>query len=186
MNGLTYVNIIESHLAIPKAFFYEKDPQTNEENENYKVIERKLLSAASALRALETPCHPRRGKRVHSNLRFALDTLQNDDLEDNITNICVHIASSIILLESKTKTLRDTFDAIEKALPSDKKDIDPSQVVTSAMLYYLFHNTPLSRMRENQLSFLTSRFEENNWLLDKEIRRLLNMEIPSDSSKEDA
>ena len=78
--------------------------------------------------------------------------------------VCLHIASSIVLLESNAKNLDATLRQI-KTREKDYADANPEAVVTSAALCYLLTeaNTGATSDERDALDYLLKRLDSIHW-----------------------
>jgi len=121
-----------------------------EDEEHLKAIHEKLITAAGAMRAGLT--------------------------EFVSLNVCIHIASSAVLLGSKPIQLKSTLDELGNDFPR----IDPTTVVTAASLYYMIKTLrsqdDLAESERTSLEYLRKRFEEIGWLVGAERMRKLEFD----------
>jgi len=80
-------------------------------------------------------------------------------------NVCVHIASSAVLLGSDHARLTSTLSELQSRF----RGIDPTTVVTAASLYYIFRSLltlkDLTDKERKSLEYLRNRFAEMGWLV---------------------
>jgi hypothetical protein len=152
-----YQQIVEDELGISQEFF----------KENAGPIRSRLRRASKVLTALspgpvQGARHSRPGPR---GITLALGDIQDvgdQGIIDNVINICVHVASSVVLLESTTQTLRRALRFVEEAVQTEA---DPSTVLTACTLYYLIHDAPQPEPVPKELEAVHRCFDNMEWLI---------------------
>lgn len=93
--------------------------------------------------------------------------------------VCLHVASSVVLLESTPPNVDRTLTRIKE----DKRfsGIEPTTVVTGAALYYLLHHiindedASVPQGERGKLSKLSSRLDTINWMIGGSAMKALGM-----------
>ncbi len=94
------------------------------------------------------------------------DVAKREGLTEFVSvNLYIHVASSVVLLESESAKVRSTLNFVEDHFSG----IDPTTVVTSSSLYYiikcLLSREDLSADERDNLTHVWERFQEINWLI---------------------
>jgi hypothetical protein len=106
---------IWQHLNIDESFRYRHED----------TIRKRLLSAGKAIEKGK-----RRGQHIEKGARFFLDPI-----DVSAINQCLHLASTVLLLGANSNRLRNVVNRIQAE--TDFRDLDPTTVVTSVVLYKL-------------------------------------------------
>ena len=82
-------------------------------------------------------------------------------------NLCFHVASSLVLLESTGAELNRALDRIRNN--QDFSDLDPTVVVTIAALYHLIkaaeESDILTNSEKETIRYVHKRFDTMNWMV---------------------
>jgi hypothetical protein len=144
-----YREIVEDKLQIPFEFFKRSSG----------TIRDKLLTASKALSGL--------GPGPPSGQYFG-----EKDIAHNIINVCVHVASSVVLLESSTQDLKQAMTFVETRL----RDVDASTVLTACTLYYIIHDAPPATDFPEGLQSVHKYLDHMQWLIGTTAMQKLGIE----------
>jgi hypothetical protein len=91
-------------------------------------------------------------------------------------NQCLHIASSLVLLESNAERVMQTLPSIAQKYP-ELAGKDPSTVVTIAALYHLIKTAEnnLKKSDKATIEYIHRRFDQMNWMIGEDGMRVLGI-----------
>jgi hypothetical protein len=114
-------------------------------------------------------------KGVREKLANAAQGMREGLTEFVGLNVCIHVASSFVLLESSRAKLTTTLDEIAELFP----DIDPTTVVTAASLYYILKHLEsrgeLKPSEKKDIQYMHKRFMDISWLIGTERMKRLGL-----------
>ena len=159
-----YQEIVEGRLRISEEFF----------RSHSEMMLKRLRAVSKALTGLgsEPSSLPPRRRPGPGNISFHVQDIYESDISQNLINICVHIASSVVLLESKAVDLNRALDSVAKDFP----EVDASVVLTACTLYYIMHDYGEAVNADGDLQTIHRHFDQMEWLIGREAMNRLGIE----------
>ena len=111
---------------------------------------------------------------IQDRLRHAAEEFKSDDSRMSAANLCLHMASEIIL--ANPRYLKSALDKLRETEGLKGND-DPTFLVTVSVLYYVLHSDA-AWTNETDIDYLIKLrrgFDEMNWLIGKDAMRVLGL-----------
>jgi len=159
-----YQEIVRKRLGISEEFFISH-------SETMLNRLRAVSKALTGLGSEPSSLPPRRGPGP-GNISFHVQDIYEPDISQNLINICLHIASSVVLLESKAVDLSSALDSVAKEFPK----VDASMVLTAATLYYIMHDYGEALNANGDLQTIHKHFDQMEWLIGRTAMDKLGIE----------
>jgi hypothetical protein len=159
-----YQEIVLDRLGITKDFFVS---HSGTMLDRLRAVSRALtgLGSEPSNRSPRRPSGP-------GNIHYHVQDIYDPDISHNLINICVHIASSVVLLESKATLLNTALVSVAEEFPN----VDSSTVLTACTLYYIMHDSAEAAKTNGELETIHRHFDAMDWLIGQEAMRRLNIE----------
>lgn len=141
----------ELHLSVKSLTGKEKDELV----ETIKTVQEKISEIGlNILKVKETP-----DKDVYFNRADIYGI-----------NQCMHLASSFVLLGSKSETLKEVIHKVRTECSNINCEVDPTTIISVAALYYLLSTDDESE-HEKGIRVLKERFEKIGWMVGQDVKQ---------------